>query len=122
MGYPDAVLSLLLTDDDEIQSLNEQYRGKDKPTDVLSFSQGTPSALRFSETFPLGDIVISVPTAERQAEELEVTLAEEILRLSIHGLLHLLGYEHEDVPEERVKEMEEKEEELYQSTVELLNS
>jgi len=82
-----------------MRSLNRRYRGKDRTTDVLSF------ALRegmFPNIQPaiLGDIVISVPAASRQAEEAGHALNREIERLLVHGLLHLLGYDHERGPRE----------------------
>ena len=98
-------ISVLFTDDTEMRELNKKYRGKDKSTDVLSFS------MREGETFPsnekenLGDIVISLDYAGRQAKEFEVSLEDEIRRLLVHGCLHLLGYEHEGVDEEVAKKM-----------------
>lgn len=83
----DPEISLVLCDDAFIQSLNAQYRGKDKPTDVLSFAQGDPEIL--------GDIVISLPAAARQAEAAHWTLENEVALLGVHGLLHLLGYDDE---------------------------
>lgn len=98
-------LSLRLTDDAEIQSLNAQYRQRDQPTDVLSFAaledQGSQSEV-FLEAFLaveplyLGDIVISVETAVRQAPEHGNTWQEEVSWLATHGLLHLLGWDHPD--------------------------
>ncbi len=83
-GVPgDPEVSIVLCDDDFIQSLNAQYRGKDKPTDVLSFAQDDPALL--------GDIVISLPMAACQAEAAGWTLENEVALLGIHGLLHLLG-------------------------------
>lgn len=92
-------VSLLLTDDEEIQSLNKKYRNIDTPTDVLAFSQiekvnNTP-VLCDKEEFLLGDIVISVETAQRQAVELGHSLLYELILLSVHGLLHLLGFDHD---------------------------
>lgn len=92
-------VSLLLTDDEEIQSLNKKYRNIDTPTDVLAFSQiekvnSTP-VLCDKEEFLLGDIVISVETAQRQAVELGHSLLYELILLSVHGLLHLLGFDHD---------------------------
>ena len=80
-------LSVLLTDDETIRDLNHRYRGKNSPTDVLSFS--------LDDEVMLGDIVISLDTAESKAAEGEVSLEEEVAFLFVHGLLHLLGYEHE---------------------------
>lgn len=111
LGCEERELSILVTDDREIQQLNNDYRGKDKPTDVLSFSLDEGEFSLYSQGH-LGDIVISQETAVRQALEYEVSLMEEMQRLLIHGLLHLLGYDHENVPEEEVKRMEAKEEEL----------
>jgi probable rRNA maturation factor len=91
---PEAEVSVLLVGDVAMRSLNRRYRGKDRTTDVLSFP------LRGGK-FPgvqhhlLGDIVISVPTAARQAKAAGDTLPEEIDRLLVHGFLHLLGYDHE---------------------------
>lgn len=104
-------LSILITDDSEIQKLNKQYRDKDKPTDVLSFSMieglDDPQPV-------LGDIVISLETAERQAQEYQVNLYQELLRLLIHGILHLVGFEHENVSEQVAQEMKDTEDKLYQ--------
>ncbi len=99
-------VSVYITDDEEIRKLNKNYRGKDKPTDVLSF----PLNETFNGYTLLGDIVISQDTAERQAKELGHTLNYEIKRLLIHGLVHLLGYDHEKGGEEekKFKEIEEK--------------
>lgn len=104
-------LSVLLTDDQEIHRLNRDYRGKDRSTDVLSFSLQEDSEDDFAADL-LGDVVVSLDTALRQAAEQHVSPAEELLRLMIHGTLHLLGYEHEDVPVETAERMREKEQEL----------
>lgn len=104
-------ISILLCDNDAIQKLNALYRGKDYPTDVLSFSltEGEPL-----DTFSplategengqiyemLGDIVISTEKAKTQAEENGLSWESEIARLAIHGTLHLLGYDHEQGKEE----------------------
>lgn len=84
-------LSVLFTDDREMRRLNKQYRRKDSTTDVLSF----PVSGDGMEEPLLGDIVISVPQALRQAPEFQNDERSEITRLLIHGLLHLLGYDHE---------------------------
>ena len=89
----DAELSLLLVSDAEMRKLNRQWRGRDRTTDVLAFAQregagGAPGGL-------LGDVVISVDTARRQAAERGHPLTVEGERLLIHGVLHLLGYDHE---------------------------
>lgn len=96
-------LSLRLTTDEEIQQLNAQYRHKDQPTDVLAFAaleNEAPvlpvefAALQQADPLYLGDIVISVETAVRQAQERQHELREELAGLATHGLLHLLGWDH----------------------------
>jgi rRNA maturation RNase YbeY len=89
-----AELSLLLVSDRRMRALNRRYRKKDRPTDVLAFPlrEGRFSHFRGSL---LGDVVISLPTAKRQAAALGQSLRAEITRLLVHGVLHLLGYDHE---------------------------
>jgi probable rRNA maturation factor len=93
-------LSLRLTDDRDIHTLNQQYRHQDNPTDVLAFAtlDAPPPAHLSIQTLPiyLGDIVISVETAQRQAIEQGHSLATELAWLATHGLLHLLGWDHPD--------------------------
>jgi probable rRNA maturation factor len=96
----DAELSLVLCSDDHIQGLNTQWRGKAAPTDVLSFPQE-------DEDF-LGDLVISVPTAARQAAERGTPLGDELRVLMVHGLLHLLGYDHETNDEDLAEMAEDR--------------
>jgi probable rRNA maturation factor len=91
-------LSLLFVNDPAIRKLNQKYRKIDAPTDVLSFPQKAP--VRHLESPLLGDIVISVETARRQADSLGHTLEREITFLLIHGILHLLGWDHERSPRE----------------------
>jgi len=93
-GLRDAGLSVLLVGDRAMRSLNRRYRGKDRTTDVLSFSFREGQGADVQHLL-LGDIVISVPTALRQAREAGHTLYGEVDRLLVHGLLHLLGYDHE---------------------------
>lgn len=97
----DKDIELILTTDKEIQELNKTHRQKDKPTDVLSFPlQNLPG-------MPLGSIIISVDTAKKGAKEFGHLVEDEIKLLFIHGLLHLLGYDHEiDNGEMREKEKE----------------
>lgn len=101
MDQPQASLNILFTDDTEIRELNREFRNKDKATDVLSF----PSGEKLSGRSFLGELVISIPTAKRQAREFEVTLRDELLRLIVHGLLHLLGYDHEGVGKTEAQRM-----------------
>lgn len=103
LDLPEAELSVVLTDDSGIQELNRDYRHKDKPTDVLAF------AMREGEVPPgmepqdelLGDVVISLETACRQAAERRRTPLAEVTFLLAHGLLHLVGYDHQNDEEER---------------------
>lgn len=96
---PPLELSILLTDDAQIQQMNRDFRGVDKPTDVLSFPAGD-ALPGMEEADPyLGDIAISVPYATRQAAQAGHDLAGELQLLAVHGLLHLLGYDHDDAEE-----------------------
>jgi probable rRNA maturation factor len=95
-------MNIVFCNDTFIHSLNRDYRGKDAPTDVLSFSQLEGDEDSFDcpgktskERKQLGDIIISMDTAKRQAKEFKVTLEEELARLVVHGVLHLLGFDHE---------------------------
>ena len=126
MGLTDPELSILITDDAQIQALNLQWRDEDSPTDVLSFPLS--DAFEFDESVPgaaLGDIVISLPYAARTAAErghrdrvaadLNIAAAElswelddEVDFLIIHGLLHLLGHDHAEPEEEAVMRAEER--------------
>ena len=100
-GLAKAEVSVLLTDDADIHAMNRQYRGYDKPTDVLSFAQNDtvsdapPMPQIPGEPIVLGDIVISVDTAVRQAVTHGLALDDELALLAVHGLLHLLGFEDE---------------------------
>ncbi|TVQ92711.1 MAG: rRNA maturation RNase YbeY [Deltaproteobacteria bacterium] len=91
-GLGEGYLSLRIVDDAEIRALNREWRGKDAPTDVLSFPQdGPPGAVPV-----LGDLVISVQTAARQAADRGHELDVELRILLAHGIAHLLGFDHED--------------------------
>ena len=107
----DVELSILITDDTEIRKLNKKYRHKNKATDVLSFAPAEAKEFVCLKHI-LGDVVISVETAKRQAQELGVAFADEFARLLIHGILHLLGYDHENVSPRRAKEMQGTEDRL----------
>jgi len=106
-GRSEAELSILITDDEEICSLNRDYRGIDRPTDVLSFSQIEGEGPVVLPDL-LGDVVISWETAQRQATELGHEVPTEIKRLLVHGVLHLLGFDHEK-DEEAARAMREEE-------------
>ncbi|MBW2712320.1 MAG: rRNA maturation RNase YbeY [Deltaproteobacteria bacterium] len=107
IGHAESELSLSLVDDPAIAELNLSYRKLDRPTDVLSFSllEGEESTFRGNL---LGDVVISVETAVRQAREQDVSLDEELARLLIHGVLHLIGHDHMEAEEEQRMQAEER--------------
>jgi probable rRNA maturation factor len=107
VGERSAALSLSLVHDDAIRLLNQKYRGKDAPTDVLSFPLDDEPASAPEERI-LGDVVISIDTARRQAAAYDAPLQREIYRLLIHGLLHLKGHDHEAAGERRVMRREER--------------
>ncbi len=104
-------LSLRLTDDAEIQLLNSQYRQKDQPTDVLAFA-ALENEMPLVKGLPvyLGDIIISVDTANRQALTYQHSLAQELAWLASHGFLHLLGWDHPD--EANLEKMLQRQEQL----------
>jgi probable rRNA maturation factor len=91
VGKEKVELSLVLVGNAEMQKLNAKYRHKDYSTDVLSFPAGTIPV----ETSLLGEVIISVEKAAQQAKERRRTLDEEMITLLIHGIVHLLGYDHE---------------------------
>jgi probable rRNA maturation factor len=107
-----AEVSLVFCDDRAIRRLNRKWRGVDAPTDVLSFPQLTEDDLQGPVIRPvlLGDIVLSLESAARQAEEYGHSLEREILYLFTHGLLHLLGYDH--LEEDERQRMRVREEEI----------
>lgn len=105
-------VSVSFVDDEEIAELNEEYRGKIGPTDVLSFEcdniEDEMSGFGIEEDiYELGDIVIAVDVAERQTKEFGTTFEEEITLLMVHGLLHLCGYDHIEDDEAEVMEARE---------------
>lgn len=104
-GVGDAEISLTLLDDDGITALNRQYLSKDRPTDVIAFTLQGGEAV-------LGDVYLGLDQARRQAEELGVTLDEELVRLAVHGTLHVLGHDHPDGPERTESPMFTLQEEL----------
>jgi probable rRNA maturation factor len=112
LGFPDAELSILIVDDQQISQLNRQYLNREGPTNVIAFSmrQG-----QFSDIAPnlLGDVVISADTAQREAQSVGISMQDRFDQLLIHGTLHLLGYDHENT-EAEARKMEEKANELFQ--------
>lgn len=118
----EAAVEITLVDDEEIQQANARFRGKDKPTDVLSFPMlqfyrggydgDLKRELDCEEGFlPLGDMLINVDRARAQGQELGHGFARECAYLTVHSVLHLAGYDHEDEGEEK-RAMREKEEEV----------
>jgi probable rRNA maturation factor len=106
LGEPGSAVSLTLVGDEAIRSLNRDYRGKDQATDVLSFAlDGAPES---PVERLLGDVVISVETARKQAAQYAAPLQREIYRLLIHGLLHLIGHDHVAAGERRAMQREER--------------
>lgn len=93
-------ISFVLTDDATVHQLNKDYRHKDRPTDVLAFAmrEGEFAELAGSA---LGDVIVSVPTARKQAEERAIPVLDEVTMLLAHGLLHLLGWDHETAAKDR---------------------
>ena len=113
LGCHECELSLLLLDDDEMQQLNRDYLSRDYPTNVLAFPMVPMSGEAKEHLHPplLGDVVISTETAELEAQERGVTLEEEFALLLVHGILHLLGHDHEGAPE-AASQMHAKEQEI----------
>ena len=93
-ALPEAELSISFVDDVQIQELNRRYLGRDKPTNVLAFSM-REGAFASLQPQLLGDVIISVDTARRQSNRFGLNGTEMVVLLMIHGILHLLGYEHE---------------------------
>jgi probable rRNA maturation factor len=93
LGEEPCELSIALVDDRAMRDLNRAYRGMDRPTDVLSFAQREGTGVLAAEL--LGDVVVSFETACRQAERRKVAVEQELRHLLVHGILHLLGYDHE---------------------------
>jgi len=107
---PQTEVSVVLADDPYIRELNRDYRGKDRATDVLSFALNEgdePDIIDGPEELLLGDIIISLETAERQAGEFGHSLERELAYLTVHGMLHLLGFDHEDEAERQTMRREE---------------
>jgi len=105
-GHDRGEISVAFLGDEEITALNRDYLEHDRPTDVISF------ALHDEGEAPLGDVYVGVPQALRQAEELGVDPREEILRLAVHGTLHVLGYDHPDGEDRLDSEMFHRQEEI----------
>jgi probable rRNA maturation factor len=105
--HRNAELSVLLCDDKTVARLNAQWRGQQKPTNVLSFPAPPPQGAVPDEKIPLGDIAIAYETLAREAEENGKTVSEHLSHLVVHGFLHLLGYDHHmDDEAERMERLE----------------
>ena len=107
---PQTEVSVLLTDNETIHVINREYRGKDMPTDVLSFALNEgdePEILDGPPETLLGDIIISLEKASEQAAEYGHSQEREVAFLALHGLLHLLGYDHETEAEKALMRQEE---------------
>ncbi len=115
LGLPDAEVSLLLVNDAQIQALNRRYLRLDKPTNVLAFSmrEGEFSTLH---SHLLGDLVISVETARRQMKRFGLNEMKMVILLMVHGILHLVGYEHEGT-RKGAREMTLKQKELFRCVI-----
>jgi len=98
-----AEVTLRFTTNEEVQTLNREFRDKDKPTNVLSFPFEVPEFLQDEEP-TLGDIIIAMPVIEDEAKEQQKTVADHLAHMTIHGTLHLLGFDHID--DEEAEEME----------------
>ena len=105
-------MSILVIDDAAIRAINRDYLGKDRPTNVISFAmqEGEGTGV---QTDLLGDVVISAETAARDAAEAQTSFESELCFLLLHGVLHLLGYDHERGTHAEAKRMEEREREVF---------
>lgn len=110
----DREISLSLVDDKNIKEINREYLGRDKPTNVISFGM-QEGEWQDIQPAVLGDIVISVETAYRDSLVGNIVVDDEILFLFIHGLLHLIGYDHKDGVEEHAVMMKAKEKEVFEN-------
>ncbi len=109
-GVEQSELSITLTDDEHIHALNKQYRGVDRATDVLSFAfrESDEPAVIGADFDILGDVIISLERAKVQAAEFGHSYLREVIFLEVHGLLHLLGYDHIDDDERQEMEAEQR--------------
>ncbi|BCR05221.1 hypothetical protein DESUT3_22900 [Desulfuromonas versatilis] len=103
---------MVVVDDEQIRDLNRDYLQRDKPTNVISFAMQEGDGAGLNPEI-LGDVVISADTAARDAAEAGVSFESELYFLLLHGILHLLGYDHERGTEEQARIMEEREREIF---------
>jgi probable rRNA maturation factor len=112
LGFTDSELSVTFIGDRSMRRMNREYRGKDSPTNVLSFAMGEGEFPGLNPQL-LGDVVISADTAFREAEEEGISLTERLGFLLLHGILHVTGYDHERSGEAEAERMERKQRELF---------
>ncbi|HZP26857.1 MAG TPA: rRNA maturation RNase YbeY [Dehalococcoidia bacterium] len=103
-GVAEAQLGIVITNDETVRDLNRRFAGENETTDVLSFSlrEGEAFTALPGEPEPLGEVIIAFPVAERQAQQAGHPLEREVAHLLVHGVLHLLGYDHAEPDEERL--------------------
>ena len=111
-GCPDAQLSILIVNDAQIREINRDYLGKDRPTNVISFAMQEGEGEGIQPDL-LGDVVISAETAARDAAEAGTSFESELYFLLLHGVLHLLGYDHERGTAAEAEKMEAKERDVF---------
>lgn len=107
-GESEMTVALIVVDDEHMRLLNRKYRGQDRPTDVLSFSYLSDIEESPADDDLAGEIYVSFETLEEEAKESGVEAKHLFLRMGVHGLLHVLGYDHETEAEARTMEAEEK--------------
>jgi probable rRNA maturation factor len=109
-GVADCELGIVITDDETIRRLNREYAGEDHATDVLSFSlREGEEFVSADDTLRLGEVIISLPTAKRQALDAARPVDDELAHLLVHGILHILGYDHaEEAEKSAMREREER--------------
>lgn len=112
MGCPEAELSIVIVDDAQIREINRDYLQRDKATNVISFAMQEGEGAGIQPSL-LGDVVISAQTAARDAEEAGLPFVSELYFLLLHGILHLLGYDHERGTEQQAAVMEAKELQIF---------
>lgn len=114
MKIDNAEFNIIIIDNEKIHEINREYRGVDRPTDVITFALEDHKDIEFEDIRLLGDVYISIEKARSQAEEYGHSLKREISFLTIHGLLHLLGYDHMNEEDEKI--MFDKQDELLNKT------
>jgi probable rRNA maturation factor len=110
LGFPDAELSILIVDDPEIEKLNREYLHREGPTNVIAFAMQEGDFAHISPQL-LGDVVVSMDTAQKEADIAGIHVDERLLELLVHGILHLVGYDHE-LSETEALRMDAKSQEL----------